>query len=95
MSLYKMEYINGIYHWSQSSVTCHVMPMTVAVSLGAYYCSKLWKYTPHGKDYLDTIATDTEICTPSFIEYDEEEGTAAIDEGRSSKITPTARANKF
>ncbi|KAK3810188.1 MAG: hypothetical protein J3Q66DRAFT_404949 [Benniella sp.] len=89
VSLYTMEYVGGIYHWSRSCI-CY-LPCDVNDGSRIFGCLELFQTL---KDFLDTIATDKVMQTPPLIEYDDDEGTV-LDEGRPSKITPSTRGNMF
>ncbi|KAF9428613.1 hypothetical protein BGZ94_001734 [Podila epigama] len=44
-------------------------------------------------DYLDTIDTTAEICTPPVVKYDDDNDKTTLDEGCPSNIGPTSRIN--
>ncbi|KAF9085964.1 hypothetical protein BGX27_003293 [Mortierella sp. AM989] len=87
LSLYTMEYVNGVYHWSRSCVA--YLPRDQQDS-GLASCVRLLNTL---EMFLNTIDTNLLPRTPPRIEYGE--GSAQPDYGRPSKITPSKRNNMF
>ncbi|KAG9070413.1 hypothetical protein KI688_009750 [Linnemannia hyalina] len=87
LSLYTMEYVNGLYHWSLSCVA--YLPRDQQDS-GLASCIRLLNAF---EMFLDTIDTNPLPGTPPRVQYDEEG--VQPDWGRPSKITPSKRRNMF